>query len=160
MKSNSQTVFKSNNKIAKRMLQPAPLRPGEVIIFKDGDPENCSAENLKRISLSGLARKFPRNGVMIQCPHCGQPFSIYLTHRFQRSSHNRPCDDPVAQKFEIEQAELSQLVWELPLPQIASLYGVSERAVAKRCRALGIIFPDSGYWIGWEQTYTTQDDSQ
>ncbi|PKN92232.1 MAG: HNH endonuclease, partial [Chloroflexi bacterium HGW-Chloroflexi-5] len=49
-------------------------------------------------------------------------------------------------KFIIDPEELRQLVWEIPTTQIAALYGVSDKAVEKRCRALGIPKPPRGYW--------------
>jgi hypothetical protein len=50
------------------------------------------------------------------------------------------------QIFEIDPEELNQLVWEIPITDIANLYGVSKRAIEKRCRELGIPKPPRGYW--------------
>ena len=53
---------------------------------------------------------------------------------------------PTLIEFIIDPEELRQLVWEIPTTQIAALYGVSDKAVEKRCRALGIPKPPRGYW--------------
>ena len=49
-------------------------------------------------------------------------------------------------KFEVSKEELAKLVWEKPTTQIAQLFKVSDNAVAKRCKQLGVIKPPRGYW--------------
>lgn len=49
-------------------------------------------------------------------------------------------------KFEISKEELERLVWEKPAKQIAEDFGVSDQAIAKRCRKFGISKPPRGYW--------------
>ena len=46
----------------------------------------------------------------------------------------------------ITREELEKLVWSMPTVQVAKLYGVSDSAVGKRCRALGISKPARGFW--------------
>ena len=43
-------------------------------------------------------------------------------------------------------AELERLVWSMPSTEVAARYGVSDRAVGKRCQQLGIAKPPRGYW--------------
>ena len=45
-----------------------------------------------------------------------------------------------------EQEALAKLVWEKPSTQIAAGLGVSDTAVKKHCRQLGITKPPRGYW--------------
>jgi hypothetical protein len=47
---------------------------------------------------------------------------------------------------EITREELEELVWSMPTVQVAKLYGVSDSAVGKRCRALGVAKPSRGFW--------------
>jgi len=49
-------------------------------------------------------------------------------------------------KFEITKEELEKLVWEIPTSKIAKQFGVSDTAIAKRCKKLGIKKPSRGYW--------------
>jgi hypothetical protein len=42
--------------------------------------------------------------------------------------------------------ELSRLVWEQPTTAIAKEFGVSDVAIGKKCRSLGISKPPRGYW--------------
>ncbi|MDM0110588.1 integrase family protein [Variovorax sp. J22R133] len=42
--------------------------------------------------------------------------------------------------------QVRRLVWNHPMTEVAAMFGISDRAVAKRCRALGIPTPPVGYW--------------
>lgn len=42
--------------------------------------------------------------------------------------------------------ELAKLVWQKPRTQLAKEFGVSDKAIAKRCNKLGIRQPQRGYW--------------
>ena len=43
--------------------------------------------------------------------------------------------------------ELEKSVWKTPTSQLAKLLGVSDGAIGKRCKRLGIIKPGRGYWM-------------
>ncbi len=43
-------------------------------------------------------------------------------------------------------AELYQLVWSEPLRTLSKRFGISDVALAKRCRAANIPLPGIGYW--------------
>lgn len=45
-----------------------------------------------------------------------------------------------------EDTELSRLVKEIPTSQLAQQLGVSDKAINKRCKRLGIKKPERGYW--------------
>lgn len=50
-------------------------------------------------------------------------------------------------KFEITKEELESLIKEKPMTEIGKIYGVSDNAVKKRCKLLGIeLKPMRGYW--------------
>jgi hypothetical protein len=53
---------------------------------------------------------------------------------------------PADRKFEITKEELQELVWQMPTTEIAKLYGVSDKAIEKRCKLLGVDKPPRGYW--------------
>jgi len=58
--------------------------------------------------------------------------------------------------------ELNQMVWSIPTTQIAKELGVSDKAISKRIKKLGLTKPPRGYWrkmahkVGIEPTYTLQ----
>lgn len=61
------------------------------------------------------------------------------------ASHH-PCSyEQPAIKW-IDSEELRNLVWEKPTTEIAKMLGVSDKAVEKRCKKLGIPKPPRGYW--------------
>ena len=45
-----------------------------------------------------------------------------------------------------DKESLTKLVWEKPTTQLATELGVSDTAVKKQCRLLGIEKPPRGYW--------------
>src|ERR1700722_16959891 len=42
--------------------------------------------------------------------------------------------------------DLYELVWSKPMRELAKDFGISDVALAKRCRGLGIPVPGRGYW--------------
>ncbi len=53
---------------------------------------------------------------------------------------------PRKKKFEVSKEELENLVWEQPTMHVAKLFGVSDKAIEKRCIKLGVSKPPRGYW--------------
>lgn len=49
-------------------------------------------------------------------------------------------------KFNPSKEELQKLVWEMPTTKVAKLFNVSDKAVEKRCKILGVNKPPRGYW--------------
>ena len=50
--------------------------------------------------------------------------------------------------------ELKRLVWEMPTTALAKHLGVSDNAVGKRCKKLGITKPEPGYWAKVQHGHT------
>src|ERR1700737_5046631 len=46
----------------------------------------------------------------------------------------------------ISREELHQAVWSEPMRKVAKRFGVSDVALAKRCRRMAIPLPGRGYW--------------
>jgi|GEM_PF-2025442 len=61
--------------------------------------------------------------------------------RLVRMAHPRYGEWP-----DLSKEELEKLVWSMPTVQVAELFGVSDTAVGKRCRVLGIKKPPRGFW--------------
>lgn len=49
-------------------------------------------------------------------------------------------------KFSVSKVKLQNLVWKMPTTKIAKSFGVSDSAISKRCKKLGITKPPRGYW--------------
>jgi hypothetical protein len=59
---------------------------------------------------------------------------------------SQKCYNLSKRKLKIDPKLLKRLVWEKPTVQIAKEYGVSDKAVDKRCKLLNIAKPPRGYW--------------
>ena len=57
-------------------------------------------------------------------------------------SHAAPADDWDS----ISEADLTHLVWSETTTVVASRFGVSDNAITKKCRKLGIPKPPRGFW--------------
>lgn len=58
-----------------------------------------------------------------------------------------PCPDrPEKRIFDPTPEELKKLIWEKPMVKLAEKWGVSDRAIKKRCRKYDIETPGRGYW--------------
>jgi hypothetical protein len=54
---------------------------------------------------------------------------------------------PLADKWtQISKKELTQLVWSKPTVELAKEFGISDVAIAKRCKAMGVEKPPKGFW--------------
>ncbi len=49
--------------------------------------------------------------------------------------------------YDLSDEELKKLVWSQPIIELASLFGVSDTAIRKRCDRRGIDRPGQGYWL-------------
>lgn len=48
--------------------------------------------------------------------------------------------------FQLSREQLHKLVWSMPMQRLAKHVGISDVAIAKHCRKLGIPLPQRGYW--------------
>jgi hypothetical protein len=136
------------------------LHPGEIVIYRDGNPQNLAGENLELTTLSKLVHCFRRKSAILHCPNCGLAVKVPASQKNRHVYQNHPCRRLASRKFEIDPEELRQLVWEFPTPQIASLFGVSDNAIEKRCRALGITKPPLGYWTRPNREKVPQEEQE
>ena len=56
------------------------------------------------------------------------------------------CKQTDSRSFDISKEELQKLVWSIPTTKIAEKFGVSDKAIEKRCRLLSVEKPPRGYW--------------
>ena len=48
----------------------------------------------------------------------------------------------------LSRQDLYELAWSKPMVELAQDFGISNVALAKRLRKLGIPLPGRGYWVG------------
>lgn len=122
------------------------LQAGEMVHFEDGNPQNASPENLSLTTRAALASQVHNHQVEMICPQCGAAFRTSPSHENRRTCCSEACHQLYFRKFEVTREALEKLVWEMPTTQVAALFGVSDKAVEKRCKRLGVSKPPRGYW--------------
>lgn len=125
------------------------LLPHECVHHIDRNRKNNSPENLMLMTNSEHTKlhSIEDAGTVYvdrSCPVCGTNF--LATERMSQKYCSPNCASEASKRFEIPASELSKLVWELPTAKIAETYGVSDTAIAKRCKKFGISKPPRGYW--------------
>ena len=84
--------------------------------------------------------------VTIYCAVCSTPIQVSASHVPRRSTCSLPCRIVWQRKFEVDRDELLATIWSEPVTAIAESFGVSDKAIEKRCKRLGIVKPPRGYW--------------
>lgn len=79
----------------------------------------------------------------MQCEACGK---LYLSGRLCSRYCSAKCSQHGSRKFEVSKEELEKLVWEIPSSRLCKQFNVSDKAIEKRCKFLGIVKPPRGYW--------------
>jgi hypothetical protein len=122
------------------------LKPGEYAYYLDGNPQNTNPENLALSPLPELVKSLTKHQAELVCPYCGEVFRVSKSHKERRVHCTNRCRSLHTRKFEVDREELEQLVWQMPTTEVAHLFGVSDKAVEKRCKLLNIQKPPRGYW--------------
>ena len=82
----------------------------------------------------------------IHCAVCGKPIQICASHVPRRATCSVKCRIPWQRIFEIDPEELLLAVWTEPVTTVAASFDVSDKAIEKRCKRLGVVKPPRGYW--------------
>ncbi len=127
------------------------LHRGEIVVFQDGDKENLLPENLlitTRGERGKVKNYLPKGGERqtLICEYCGREYTESYSHAKRRKTCSPLCSQLSRRKFDPDPAELEELVWEMPTTKVAELFGVSDKAVSKRCKLYAIEKPPRGYW--------------
>lgn len=120
--------------------------------------------------INGISNDNRLSNLRVLCPNCHSQTDTYAGKRNKVSLLNmcpkkclmcsrvatkgkslcKSCvhkgNKELSRKFNPSMAELSELVWKMPTTKVAELFGVSDKAVEKRCKLLGICKPPRGYW--------------
>ncbi len=123
------------------------VQPQEIVIF-DGNLINGKVEVITRKEL--IKRNNIRYGrsISFHCDHCGQERTESVSHHLRRAKHycSPKCSQLDKRKFEVSKDALAKLVWMIPTMAVAEIFDVSDKAVEKRCKLLGVDKPPRGYW--------------
>lgn len=123
------------------------LEKDEIVHHKDANSANDHISNLECSSLSEHASIHNESVKLgsVTCPICGKWFKLRNSRRSKYCSVK--CADKGSEKITWPaQEELEKLVWEMSTVQLAKKLGVSDVAIAKRCKKYGIKKPPRGYW--------------
>ena len=128
------------------------LTPNEVVVHADGRRDNCQPENLVILHRSELAARSlhanHRERVLLVCsrPECRQEYTDVPSHASRRRYCSPECAQIASRKFQVDPAEMQQMVWEMPTVHIANAYGVSDKAIERFCKKHNLQKPGRGYW--------------
>ena len=125
------------------------LSPGECVHHIDRDRTNNDLSNLRLMTITehALLHAVGDRGFKLEirnCPTCHDSFQC------SSKSNQKYCQFSCAtfdkQKFSLFREDLYFLVWTMPTTKVAKILGVSDVAVAKRCKKLNVPKPPRGYW--------------
>lgn len=99
-----------------------------------------------------MTGKLLKEPTLQNCKHCGHTFTLQVVKTFCSEGCRVEARTTARRKFDPSKEELSQLVWQHPATELGKLFGVSDKAVVKRCVLLGIKRPPRGYWTAMYYT--------
>lgn len=83
----------------------------------------------------------------ILCPNCHSQTITYRGRNIRKEKKEKDNKIIISKlKFNITKEELHELVWSKPTTHIAKQFNVSDSAIGKRCKLLGVEKPPRGYW--------------
>lgn len=125
------------------------LEGDECVHHIDRDRTNNILSNLTLMTLKEHAKlhALEDKGVVYETRYCLKcSASFETTKAVNKKFCSASCAALYSRNFEVSREELEDLVWKYPTTQVASWLGVSDSAVGKRCKLLGITKPPRGYW--------------
>lgn len=117
-----------------------------VVHHKDEDKLNNEPSNLEIMTYEEHSRH--HHGAVMEerlCSFCGE---IYLV---SENSNQKLCSQLCAKldsrRFEITKESLQSLIDTYPVYVVGRLLSVSDSAVHKRCKVLGVVKKPKGFWL-------------
>ena len=124
------------------------IDPDEVIRLSDGNPDNLDPKNLELMTRANFQSTISNatDRVLLNCTVCGAQFSVPASQAGLRITCSDKCSHIKLQRFEVTREELFAFIWNQSTLSLAKDFGVSDKAISKRCKRLGIPKPPRGYW--------------
>ena len=116
-----------------------------VVHHKDENKLNNEPDNLQIMTHEEHGKHHNNDRVEISCSHCGEIVLIKPSSDGKYCSHL--CYSLANRKFDITKESLQKLVDEKPITHIAKLFGISDVAIHKRCKILGIAKKPRGFFL-------------
>ncbi len=123
----------------------------DMIYFVNRNPKDVSLENLQVVSRQEFFKLVvapdgwePKAEII--CRQCKKPFVVAASQKERRHHCSKECMGIAQRLFEVSPEELHDLVWSMPTTHIAAEFKVSDKAIEKRCKKLGVEKPPRGYW--------------
>lgn len=103
----------------------------------------CSNKCFKDYRKINKKNKKPKK---TECEFCGGTF--FLKTKSKRRFCSLVCRERsgFSKKLSVTREELHNAVWSMATTKVAEKYGVSDKAIEKRCKKLGVEKPPRGYW--------------
>lgn len=125
------------------------LNPDECVHHIDRDRANNDLSNLRLMTIAehALLHAIEDRGFKLEnrtCPFCSKIFEC--SAKSSQIYCQASCAAASRAKFSVTREDLYILVWKMPTTQVAKILGVSDVAVAKRCKKLNVPKPPRGYW--------------
>lgn len=118
------------------------LTPEEVVHHKDGTRTNNSADNLEVMTRRSHGEQHaPPPEICVVCA------STFRKKKAEQRFCSNTCKGVGSREFNPSAEDLRVLVWAKTITAIAAEFGVSDAAVHKRCKALGVEKPPRGFWL-------------
>lgn len=126
-----------------------PLREDECVHHIDRNRANNNINNLLLLTHSEHAYLHAvEDGKAIYidkiCPCCKNKFTT--TKSSDKNYCSNQCKAKSRRKINISKEELKDMVWSEPTIKVAEKLGVSDVAIGKICKKLGIPKPPVGFW--------------
>jgi hypothetical protein len=125
------------------------LEPTELVVYLDGNRDNLDPENLAirvQAEADRSKNRLVETAEPLRCAFCGKEYHERPSHAHLRQYCSRSCQAQASRRFNPTAAELYRDVWSMPTVDVAAKYGVSDKAIEKRCKRLGLEKPWRGYW--------------
>lgn len=94
--------------------------------------EHAKRHMLDRAIAAGLALRVQE---AVVCAKCGESFLAFSGALYC----SRTCSQAAQRRFDVSKEELLELVRTRPMTHIGKMFGVSDTAVRKRCKRLGVL---------------------
>lgn len=125
------------------------LKPDECVHHIDRDKTNNSIENLMLLTISQHAQLHAiedkgYSPCIRKCDKCEKEFVCSVNS--SRKFCSQACCVETRKMFEVSAEDLECLVWSMPTVEVAKIFGVSDKAIEKRCKKFKISKPPRGYW--------------